>query len=65
LRRFTGKTRNRRERIRGLISHWDEAENDRAELGRLAACWTDLAQVTGYRRAVVMMMAEHSGFLEQ
>jgi uncharacterized cupin superfamily protein len=49
LRRFRGRTENRRERIRGLISHRDEAENDRAELGHLAARWTDLAEATGCR----------------
>ncbi len=33
-----------------MISHWDEAETERAELGHLAATWTDLADATGARR---------------
>jgi hypothetical protein len=33
-----------------VISHWDEAETERAELGHLAATWTDLSDVTGAPR---------------
>jgi uncharacterized cupin superfamily protein len=33
-----------------VISHWDEAETDRAELEHLAAAWTDLSHATGARR---------------
>jgi uncharacterized cupin superfamily protein len=33
-----------------VISHWDEAETDRAELGHLAAAWTNLSDATGARR---------------
>jgi uncharacterized cupin superfamily protein len=43
-------TENARARIRVLISHWDDAETDRAELGHLAGTWTDLAAATGARR---------------
>ena len=32
-----------------MISHWDEAETDRAELGHLSAAWTDLASATDAR----------------
>lgn len=32
-----------------MISHWDEAETDRAELGHLAATWSDLAGAAGAR----------------
>jgi uncharacterized cupin superfamily protein len=33
-----------------VISHWDEAETDRAELGHLAAAWSNLSEATGARR---------------
>ena len=33
-----------------MISHWDEPETDRAELGHLAAAWTDFAAATDARR---------------
>lgn len=33
-----------------MISHWDEAETERAELGHLAGSWTDLARATGSKR---------------
>jgi len=33
-----------------VISHWDDAETGRGELGHLAATWTDLAQATGTQR---------------
>jgi uncharacterized cupin superfamily protein len=33
-----------------VISHWDKPETERAELGHLAATWTDLSDATGARR---------------
>lgn len=36
-----------------MISHWDQAENSRAELGHLAGRWTDLATATGAPRVGV------------
>jgi uncharacterized cupin superfamily protein len=36
--------------MRNLISDWNQAETDRAELGHLAGAWTDLAAATGARR---------------
>src|SRR5215210_5888274 len=32
--------------MRFLLSHWSQAENERADLGHLAARWTDLAAAT-------------------
>jgi uncharacterized cupin superfamily protein len=33
-----------------VISHWDEAETDRADLGHLGAAWTHLGEATGSKR---------------
>jgi len=48
--RFRGTTENRDDRILEVISHWDQAENRRAELGHLAGRWTSLARAAGARR---------------
>lgn len=44
-----------------MISHWDEAETVRAELGHLGASWTDLAAAAGASRLGVNRIRVDSG----
>ena len=44
-----------------MISHWDEAETDRADLGHLGGAWTDLGHATGSRRIGVNRIQVDAG----